>query len=512
MRTTKTSLLSIVLMLIVSTIYSFNVAAQDNEDVFEKYRQMVESKFNSTKIKHDKTFNAYRDSINNAFSVYLKNEWEQTSLSNSRPIPNKPEPKPVIDTSSVITSNTLPHVEPEPEVPITVPTPIVPIIETDPATPPVTPEEPSIIPNVPIQEELLFTFNFYGSNCKVNLPIPKELTLSSTSYEAISSVWEELTSSTYDAILNDCINYRKELQLCDWGLYQFILAVSESYFGDADSNEAVMFQMYTLSQLGYKLRLGMQGNRLISLIAFQEQLFAAPYLIIENEPFYFLRDGLKDEGIQICDFKFPNESGASVHIANLPNLPSDSTPKRTIRSIAYPHVSASISVNRNLINFMDTYPCCSWELFAEASLSKEVKEQLYPSLKKTIANLSEKDAANILLNLVQTGFEYKTDDEQFGREKTFFGDEPFFYPYCDCEDRSILYAILVKDLLQLEVVLLDYPSHIATAVCFNENIPGDYFNLDGKKYIICDPTYIGAPIGKSMPDMLNIEANILRIQ
>jgi hypothetical protein len=161
---------------------------------------------------------------------------------------------------------------------------------------------------------------------------------------------------------------------------------------------------------------------------------------------------------------------------------------------------------------MDTYPCCSWELFAEASLSKEVKEQLYPSLKKTVANLSEKDAANILLNLVQTGFEYKTDDEQFGREKTFFGDELFFYPYCDCEDRSILYAILVKDLLNLEVVLLDYPSHIATAVCFNENVPGDYFNLGGKKYIICDPTYIGAPIGKSMPNLLNVDAKILRIR
>jgi hypothetical protein len=145
-------------------------------------------------------------------------------------------------------------------------------------------------------------------------------------------------------------------------------------------------------------------------------------------------------------------------------------------------------------------------------LSQNVKDQLYPSLKKTIAGLSEKEAANILLNLIQTGFEYKTDGDQFGREKTFFGDEPFFYPYCDCEDRSILYAILVKDLMNLDVVLLDYPSHIATAVCFNENITGDYFDINGKKYVICDPTYIGAPIGKSMPDMLNLEANILRIR
>ena len=70
----------------------------------------------------------------------------------------------------------------------------------------------------------------------------------------------------------------------------------------------------------------------------------------------------------------------------------------------------------------------------------------------------------------------------------------------------------MKELLGLDVVLLEYPSHIATAVCFNEKIEGDYFDLSGKKYIICDPTYIGAPIGKSMPDMLKLNANILRIR
>ena len=25
--------------------------------------------------------------------------------------------------------------------------------------------------------------------------------------------------------------------------------------------------------------------------------------------------------------------------------------------------------------------------------------------------------------------------------------------------------------------------------------------IDGKKYIVCDPTYIGAPVGKQMPDL-----------
>ena len=510
MKTAKTSLLSAVLIVIVSTISSINASAQNNEDVFEAYRNHVNSLFNERKQANEKIFRSYRDSINNEFSKYLERRWEEMSLSKSFPNPFKPEPEPVVDNTPVTSSTPLPHVEPKPE-PAPEPTPVAPVIETAPAPAPAPAPTPVPTP-APSPAEQTFKFDFFGAICKVNLPSSKTFMVQSTSKEDISAAWKTISSGEYDAFINDCTQYRKNLKLCDWGTYQFVREASKAYFGNPDSNEAAMFQMYALSQLGYKLRLCKQNNRLISVIAFQEKIFAVPYLTIDDTEFYFLGPKLTDTSIQLCDFSFPDEKRASMRVNTLPNLPAKATPKRSIKSRAYPNVTASISVNSNLINFMDTYPCCSWELFAEASLSQNVKDQLYPSLKKTIAGLSEKDAANILLNLIQTGFEYKTDGDQFGREKTFFGDEPFFYPYCDCEDRSILFAILVKDLMNLDVVLLDYPTHIATAVCFNENIAGDYFDIDGKKYIICDPTYIGAPIGKSMPDMLKLEANILRIR
>ena len=59
----------------------------------------------------------------------------------------------------------------------------------------------------------------------------------------------------------------------------------------------------------------------------------------------------------------------------------------------------------------------------------------------------------------------------------------------------------MRELLGLDVVLLDYPEHISTAVCFAEDVEGDYLMLGNKKYVACDPTYIGADIGMSMPSM-----------
>ncbi|MBR4380664.1 MAG: hypothetical protein IKP48_05330 [Bacteroidaceae bacterium] len=51
--------------------------------------------------------------------------------------------------------------------------------------------------------------------------------------------------------------------------------------------------------------------------------------------------------------------------------------------------------------------------------------------------------------------------------------------------------------------------HLATAVAFNMPVEGDYINLNGKRYTICDPTYIGAPIGVTMPEMDNKTAKVI---
>ena len=116
------------------------------------------------------------------------------------------------------------------------------------------------------------------------------------------------------------------------------------------------------------------------------------------------------------------------------------------------------------------------------------------------------------MNFVQTAFQYQTDQEQFGYERPLFGDETFYYPYSDCEDRSILFSILVRELLGLDIVLLHYPHHLATAVNFgDEEVYGSYFSINGQKYVISDPTYINAPVGECMPQFQNSSAEIVKI-
>ena len=94
----------------------------------------------------------------------------------------------------------------------------------------------------------------------------------------------------------------------------------------------------------------------------------------------------------------------------------------------------------------------------------------------------------------------------------FFAEESLYYPYCDCEDRSILFSRLVRDLLGLKVILVYYPGHLATAVHFTEEIKGDYIILDDRKYVVCDPTYLGAFVGETMSGMDNSTAKVILLE
>ena len=54
--------------------------------------------------------------------------------------------------------------------------------------------------------------------------------------------------------------------------------------------------------------------------------------------------------------------------------------------------------------------------------------------------------------------------------------------------------------------------HLAAAVCFTDSVSGDYIQLNGRKYIVSDPTYIGAPVGLTMPNMDNQLAKVILLQ
>jgi hypothetical protein len=478
------------------TVYAQSPVDKKLNDDYKAFKQQARQEYEQFKEQSRKEYNDFRDRANAEYAEFMRQSWEEFQAIKGIPVPPSPDPvkPPVVDPLKPPTIDPLPFDE------------VIPVIK--PVAPPLPPA-PIPLPPQPVKPN--FAFSFYNTECKVALDAGQTVHLHDLSEKSVSDAWMQLSDAKYNTVILDCLNLREKLNLCDWGYYQLIQILSDKYCGTT-TNESVVFQMFILTQSGYKVRIAKVNDRLALLIPFTQTIYERSFLSIDGLNYYIIDKSLQGKSVYIFNHAFTKEQILSLQMRKQPDFSPAETAPKTFASVRYSNVRVDAAVNKNLIDFYNSYPVTSdWNMYAQASLSEIVKQQVYPVLKNSIAGKSEAEAANILINFVQTAFQYQTDQQQFGYERPLFGDETFYYPYSDCEDRSILYSILVRDLLGLEVVLLHYPKHLATAVRFTESVAGDYLTINGAKFIVCDPTYIGATIGMAMDNYKNVKAKVIKI-
>ena len=265
------------------------------------------------------------------------------------------------------------------------------------------------------------------------------------------------------------------------------------------------------------MRLARSGSKLYMLYGTKHYIYDKEYFLIGDVNFYKL--GADVDKLEMCDYAFPQEQTLSLYIPQTPKFACQPSQQRELAA-ARPGMEMTVEVNKNLIDFYNTYPssCVEknfmtrWAMYANTPMQEEIRKTLYPAIKSKIAGLDKVEAADRILNWVQTALVYEYDDKVWGHDRAFFAEETLYYPYCDCEDRSILYTRLVRDILGLKCILVFYPGHLASAVCFDEAVRGDYIQYGGSRYTICDATYIGAPLGLTMPGMDNASATVILLE
>lgn len=466
---------------------------QQMREAFESQRNQMRMQYDNARKKAEEEYAAFRKKANEEYAAAVQQAWAQMGVQPAVPKPAEPKPptprKPAPDR--------LPTTDPLPTVDI------VPPLELPPAPLPPIPEPEPTLPAM--------HFTLYGTECMVHADADGlRFRLPSTDEKSIAAAWQQLSKEKYDGLLHDCLERREELHLSDWGYLRLLGNMSEEMLGRG-SDEAVLLQMYLLAQSGYRVRMGRVGGHLVLLMPFNSNIYNYSYIVLDGINHYVLTTE-EFNGVNVCKVAFPREQVANIMMQRLPSIGGGDKRSRTLQAERFGTMKATVAVDRRLMDYMADYPLTdAWDYYVLAGLSNDVKATLYPALRSQIEGKSTKKAAAMLLDFVQTAFEYATDDEQFGYERPLFADESFFYPKNDCEDRSILYSILVRDLLGLDVVLVHWPGHLATAVAFPDEVPGDFFTVDGHRFTVCDPTYIGAGVGETMPQFKNVEAKLVRL-
>ena len=494
------------LLLAVCLSSCFCLSAQES---FEEYKKRVQQDFLQMKEQQTADFENYRRRVNLEFAEYVAKSWEAMRAMKGEMPKMKPKPKePIIYEE--------PKKEPERLEPIEIPdVAVIPLSEVQKQNPPI--KLPEIkIPNIEkVRSDVeCIVFDFFGTSCSVHWTNDMKFQLKGNSEKEVARVLKNLAESKYEYMLYDCVKIVSDLQLNGWGMQQFCSSLAERLVGKGD--DAVVLQTFLLTQLVYDARICLVGNKLKMMAPATVEIAAYSYITLNGKKYYIWDADFKG-GQSIYSYKENmKDATRALDFGNCSSIKFDYNPTemRTVKSEKFSNIMATVSVNRNLIDFYETMPIFlndDWVMYAREPMESVAKESLLGQLKPMLVGLTEKDAANKLLDFVQTGFEYKTDGDQFGREKPFFKEEMFFYPYCDCEDRSFLFSYLMEKLLGLKTVLVSAPGHVFVAVHFNDDIKGDCIDVEGDKYLICDPTYIGSHVGMCMPSCMHAKFKIYQI-
>jgi len=244
------------------------------------------------------------------------------------------------------------------------------------------------------------------------------------------------------------------------------------------------------------------------LLSFTSPVYYRPYLWVDQQKYYvFQAEGADDlESIQTYAINHPKqEKTISLLSSQLPQFPG-TTSKRELK---FQDKTLELVYNQSLCDFYSGYPSTELAVYLMKPLSDIAKRKLIDELAPQMKNMTDQEKINFLLNFIQFSFPYKSDMEQFSREKYMFAEETLAYPYTDCEDRVVLLDKLVKEFTDLKTIVLLYPDHVVLGVQNQAMKQGAYVQYKGNNYYIADPTYLGAKFGMLMSEFKNKKAQIL---
>lgn len=517
---------------------------------FEDHAKAMSERFEAFKKQTQQSYAVFSAKQNEEFAAFVEQQWQLFDDCRRQAVPQsapKPDIQPVaVDTTSVM-ADTTPAKNDAKSVPTDIQTATAPVESENMACPPaqsadVAPTDAYAlrtslsasgtkevaVPKARYEEGNVslnqLNIKFYGQD--IALPCSPKLRLHAAgTKEADCAAWFRSFArldTEADALWQALDQQAIAFGLNDWGHFCLSRSVAETLF--TDINDRVLFTFCLLRNMGgYKVKLarGCDSGNLTLLLALDntKDVFSYSYFTMKEDGravrYYAVYGGGKPkESVYTYTFQ---EQDNSLHemgldFAQALTIGSCDT-SRTLRAEKY-NIRLKLPYNTANLAYLDNVPMTVFPVYFRTPVSPEALRVLQLWMLALNENRTQTEIVAILLNFVQTAFQYKTDENQFGYEKYFYPEEVIGYPYSDCEDRSALFAWLVTTFTDAWVIGLQYEGHIATAVSFDDDtaLHGDAFSYAGRKYYVCDPTFYNASIGMTMPQYKGVTPKLIKLK
>ena len=439
----------------------------------------AQQSFKDFKKVQVESFKSYKDERDSAFEKYLKGEWKAFSEQKPTPFYEEPKPLEIAPTTPQAQNSVGPKIYLQ--------------IKEDANNSVVAEVKPQII------KQKALSFDFFGT--KMAFDVSESLKKSNfypQNQSGITNFFTTAASSEYETLISDIQTTAQEMELNDWGLYLLVTKISQMATSNPDN--ANLLSWFLLNKLGYAVKIGIANGHTVLMHYAQKTIYATPRYSFANKNYYVVANYAKGSAGRVFSYEqeYPNATKElDLSLEKLPNFVLKRQQKLLQFSLQGKSYSIPFAYNKNLIDFMATYPQADYETFFNTPLEKSTLSDLSIAFKEHISGKKASEAINFMLHFVQNAFVYQQDNEQFSREKVMFAQETLYYDKSDCEDRAVLFSSLIKEFFGINVVGVKYKDHMATALYIP--LEGDSVSVKSKRFVVADPTYVNATLGMSMP-------------
>ena len=314
----------------------------------------------------------------------------------------------------------------------------------------------------------------------------------SCSDNSLKGFYEKLEESNYRTLLVSLKDQRASMRLNDWFYFVLVRESCKAFYENEEENKQVALCWFCLNKSGFNANIRYAaGNRLKLYVQTKSVVYLVDSYVYKKKKYTHLGFGVQEppQGKNIGNLKYiPNNKGRcfDFSLGELTELPSSVKSSKEIPfTVNGRNDTLRILFNKTIIDMMSEYPFIDFEEYFTLGFSKASKQSLLPLLKERTKSLSKEEVVSYLLSFVRTGFEYEDDKVVYGREKPMIAEEVLYYPKADCEDKSALFLWLVRELLNLDMLVLEYPNHINIAVLLDKAY-GKPMERKGVKYSVCE--------------------------
>jgi len=362
--------------------------------------------------------------------------------------------------------------------------------------------------------DMHISFEFYSGTFNVEIDPSMNVSLKgSLSEQSIRDFYTEISRGNSESLIYALLEYKEKHELNDWLFYQLIRKTAQQLSPKSDNyTRYTLYKWFLLSKTGYDARLAISNEQIIFYVRNSEDISDIPYFMVDDKKYMCLNvhDYGKSfdnaAGYKPVNIAIPEARNAfSYKVTRMPDFSPEGYIEKDLEfNYQQKSYHFKVKVNPEVQQIFRNYPGVDFESYFNIPLSRETYQSLIPILRENVRGMKQKKGVDYLMRFTRYAFLYEKDEDNFGKEKRLSPEQTLFYHQSDCDDRAALFFYLVKEIYDLPMITLLFPTHITMAVGFDKPL-GDYIVYKGKKYSVCEPTpqKENLRIGQLSPDLRN---------